>query len=78
MRALAGEEVPARGVGERLAAFALHVRLLEATGAHLARARSLAGWYLKGMPEAASWRERAMHCDTAADYLALIEAVSAQ
>lgn len=77
-RVLAGEEVPAHGVGERLSAFALHVRLLEATGAHLARARSLAGWYLKGMPEAASWRERAMHCDTAADYLALIEAVAAQ
>jgi len=27
-------------------AFELHVRLLDATGAHLARARSLAGWYL--------------------------------
>ncbi|MEY8436449.1 tRNA-dihydrouridine synthase [Atopobiaceae bacterium 24-176] len=77
-RVLTGEPVAGHGVGERLAAFALHVRLLEATGAHLARARSLAGWYLKGMPDAASWRERAMHCDTADDYLALIEAVATQ
>ena len=77
-RMLAGEAVGEHGTDERLAAFALHVRLLEATGAHLARARSLAGWYLKGMPEAAAWRERAMHCDTVGDYLALIDAVRAQ
>ena len=41
---------------ERVAAFECHVRLLEATGAHLKRARSLAGWYFKGMPEAACAR----------------------
>ena len=57
----------------RLAAFRLHVRLLEATGAHIARARSLAGWYLRGVPEAAAWRERAMHCATVGDYLALAD-----
>lgn len=61
---------------QRLAAFALHVQLLSATGAHIARARSLAGWYLKGMPEAASWRERAMHCVGVSDYLHLIAQVA--
>ena len=61
----------------RLAAFRLHVRLLEATGAHTARARSLAGWYLRGVPEAAAWRERAMHCAGASDYLALADELEA-
>lgn len=56
---------------QRLAAFACHVRLLEATGAHMARARSLAGWYLRGMPHAAYWRNYAMTCRTAEDYLDL-------
>ena len=57
---------------ERIAAFECHVRLLSATGAHLARARSLAGWYLKGMPHAAAWRDRAMGCVTLDDYLGLV------
>lgn len=57
----------------RLAAFECHVRLLGATGAHLAKARSLAGWYFRGMPHAASWRNEAMGCATLADFLALGE-----
>ena len=61
----------------RLAAFRLHVRLLGATGAHIARARSLAGWYLRGVPEAAAWRERAMHCVGLDDYLALADELEA-
>ena len=61
----------------RLAAFRLHVRLLGATGAHIARARSLAGWYLRGIPEAAAWRERAMHCVGLEDYLALADELEA-
>ena len=56
---------------QRLAAFSCHVRLLDATGAHMARARSLAGWYLRGMPHAASWRNRAMECVAVEDYLRL-------
>lgn len=70
---LRGEEAHEPTVGERLAAFACHVRLLDATGAHLARARSLAGWYLRGLPHAAQWRERAMHCRTTEEYLQLVE-----
>ena len=60
-------------MAERLSAFCCHVRLLEATGAHLARARSLAGWYLRGLPNAAQWRERAMHCRTTGEYLQLAD-----
>lgn len=71
---LRGDPVPERTLHQRLAAFKLHVRLLEATGTHIARARSLAGWYLRGLPNAASWRERAMHCSTVEEYCALADA----
>lgn len=60
----------------RLAAFKLHVRLLAATHAHLARARSLAGWYLRGLPHASAWRDAAMRCVTLDDYLALSDEVA--
>lgn len=59
--------------GERLQTFADHVRLLEATGAHMARARSLAGWYFKGMPGAARLRGEAVRCSTAEEFLALAD-----
>ncbi len=62
---------------ERLLAFECHVRLLEATGAHLKRARSLAGWYLRGMPDAARWRDAAMGCTTAEEFLAFAAEVRA-
>ena len=39
----------------------------------IARARSLAGWYFRGVPNAAQWRDRAMHCHDAAEYLALAD-----
>ena len=53
------------------------MRLLEATGAHLKRARSLAGWYFKGMPDAARWRNAAMSCVTAEEFLAVAAEVRA-
>ncbi|WP_455138704.1 tRNA dihydrouridine synthase [Thermophilibacter sp.] len=62
---------------EKVAAFECHVRLLEATGAHLKRARSLAGWYFKGMPDAARWRNAAMSCETADEFLAVAAEVRA-
>ena len=62
---------------EKIAAFECHVRLLEATGAHLKRARSLAGWYFKGMPDAARWRNAAMSCVTAEEFLAVAAEVRA-
>lgn len=58
---------------ERVAAFACHVRLLEATGAHLKRARSLSGWFLRGMPDAGRWRAAAMACSTADEFLGVVE-----
>ena len=72
-RVLQGELPCAPTPKLRLAALRLHVRLLGATGAHVARARSLAGWYLRGVPDAAAWRKRAMQCCEAADYLALAD-----
>ena len=69
---LTGEAVPKRGWRERLAAFECHVRLLAATGAHLKRARSLAGWFLRRMPDAGRWRNAAMGCTTEAEFLAMI------
>jgi tRNA-dihydrouridine synthase len=51
---------------------------LDATHSHLARARSLAGWFLKGMPNASYWRDKAMHCSTVADYLDLADQVERQ
>lgn len=69
--ALAGRDPRVPSAGERVAAFECHVRLLEATGAHLKRARSLAGWYFKGMPDAARWRNAAMGCVAAEEFLAV-------
>lgn len=60
---------------QRLEAFMCHVELLEATNAHMARARSLAGWYFRGMPHAAAWRNRAMSCVTAKDYIAMAKEI---
>lgn len=58
---------------ERVRAFACHVRLLEATGAHLKRARSLSGWFFRGMPDAGRWRAEAMACSTAGEFLDVAE-----
>ncbi len=58
---------------QRLDCFELHVRMLHATHAHLARARSLAGWYLKGVPGATRLRSDAFMCSTLDDYLRFCE-----
>lgn len=72
-RILAGQASVEPTLEQRLHALVCHVRLLDATRAHLARARSLAGWYLKGVPHAAAWRDRAMRCCTVADYEHLVD-----
>lgn len=72
---LRGDEPPAHGYEQRLAAFACQVQLLDATGAPLARARRLSGWFLKGVPNAARWRDEAMRCRSVGDYLALAAAL---
>ena len=63
---------------QRIEAFCEHVRLLEATGAHMARGRSLAGWYLRGLPRAAYWRGLATSCVTLEDYLSLVDRLRAE
>ena len=68
-----GESPVPHGPREKIAAFRCHVRLLAATGANLKRARSLAGWYLRGMPEAARLRGMAVTCLTLEDYLAVAD-----
>ncbi|WP_028264207.1 tRNA dihydrouridine synthase [Atopobium fossor] len=74
--ALLHDKKPAEhSIVQRLNAFDLHVRLLVATHAHLARARSLAGWYLRGIPQAAAWRQRAVGCTVPEDYYELVAEV---
>ena len=68
---LAGGEPTCPTFEQRIAALELQLRLLEATGAHLARGRSIAGWYLRGLPRAAMWRNRAMSCTTLDEFLSL-------
>lgn len=58
---------------QKIAAFTCHLYLLQATGAHLARARSLAGWYLRGLPHAAFWRNEAMKCSSFEDYQVYVD-----
>ena len=72
------ETSPLRTLGTRLNALRLHVRLMDAVGTHMARARSLSAWYLKGIPEAAAWRARAVTCRTTQDFLDLCDAVESE
>lgn len=69
---LGGRTAAEHDAGERLDTLEEHIGLLVATGAHLARARSLFGWYMKGLPHAAELRARGMACTALEDYLALI------
>lgn len=67
--------VGTRSFTSRLAAFRLHLLLLAATGAHMARARALSNFYLKGTFEAKELRARAMRCQKLQDYLELIDSI---
>lgn len=69
--------VAQHGFSQKLAALDLHIHLLEATGAHMARARSLCGWYLRGMPDATTWRARAMSLSTADQFSELLAELKA-
>lgn len=68
---LAGRVPEGPSLARKVEAFECHMRLLAATGAHLKRGRSLATWYLRGMPEAALWRGRANDCTTLEEFLAV-------
>lgn len=69
---LGGRAIAEHDAEERLDVLEEHIELLVATGAHLARARSLFGWYMRGLPHAAELRARGMACTTLEDYLSLI------
>lgn len=77
MALLAGQTPAGHPFDQRLNAFRCHVRLMGATGSHVARARSLAGWYFKGIPDAALWRDRAMRCSKVEEFLELADVIEA-
>ena len=72
-----GKLPEAPSAAERLATLRDHIRRSAARGAHMARLRPVTCWYIKGMPGAASWRDRAMACRTHDDYEQLIDAMEA-
>lgn len=63
---------------ERFSAFVCHLQLLSASDTHFARARQLSGWYLRGVPDAAYWRNKAMSCNSLQEYIDLIEDVKTE
>lgn len=66
---------PVHDVSERLSALREHLELLHRHDAHMARARTFATWYLKGMPHAAGWRGRVVRCSTFDDFMELVDAI---
>lgn len=76
-RALAfeGEPVPERSSKERLDALREHLCLVHDLLPFMARARSFASWYLKGMPHAAQWRARVVRCTSYEDFMELVDAI---
>lgn len=68
-----GELPEAPGVLERLATLRDHIRRFAARGQHMARLRPVTCWYIKGLPSAAAWRDRAMACRDEGDFLALVD-----
>ena len=41
----------------------------------MARARTFATWYLKGMAHAAAWRGRVVRCQTFEDFMQLVDLI---
>ncbi len=68
-----GELPAAPGVPERLEVLREHIRRSAARGRHMVRLRPVTCWYIKGLPSAAAWRDRAMACREEADFLALVD-----
>lgn len=76
--AFGGAPVPARSYHERLDALREHLTLThELVPRAMARARTYATWYLKGMPHAAAWRGRVVQCDAYEDFMALVDEIEA-
>lgn len=72
------ESTPHHGYKERLDALREHLALTHRLVPRaMARARSYASWYLKGMPHAAQWRGRVVQCSAYEDFLALVDEIEA-
>lgn len=70
-----GIPVPERSAQVRLEALREHLVLLHRTQPFMARARSFASWYLKGLPHAAAWRGRVVQCTTYEEFIALVDEI---
>lgn len=75
--ALDGVPVPEHAPLERIEALREHLGLLHSTQPFMARARTFATWYLKGMPHAATWRGRVVRCTTYEEFMALLDEIEA-
>lgn len=60
---------PVHSYHERLSALELHLRLLDCLGAHMYRGRSLASWYVQGLPAAREARQAFMEAKDLDDFL---------
>lgn len=73
-----GTEVPEHDAFERLAALREHLeRTHKLVPRAMARARTYATWYLKGLPHAATWRGRVVRCSSYEEFCALINEIEA-
>lgn len=68
-----GTPVPHRNSKVRLDALREHLGLVHELLPFMARARSFASWYLKGMPHASQWRARVVRCTTYEEFMALVD-----
>ena len=73
-----GEAPAAHGALERLDALREHLALTHALVPRaMARARTYATWYLKGLPHAAAWRGRVVRCTDYEGFQALVDEIEA-
>lgn len=74
--AFEGAQEPVHDAIERLAALREHLALtFEYVPRAMARARTYATWYLKGLPHAASWRGKVVACSAYEEFCALIDEI---
>ena len=64
---------PIHSYHERLTALELHLRLLDCLGAHMYRGRSLASWYVQGLPAAREARQAFMEAKDLDDFLRALD-----
>lgn len=74
----AAETAPLHDAFERLGALREHLALTnELVTRAMARARTYATWYLKGLPHAATWRGRVVQCTGYDAFCALVDEIEA-